>query len=145
MKIIDTSTFTQDKVEIPNDATQEQWAEIHKTIMLCRKASRAWLRQSREWAEQKWGAEFVAQTEIQMELALGIEHKPEQTKPDINPPDKSKAIVTIQGISQSWAMWFRRMKPEIEKWDKERLKAALVLIEPIETQAKAMRERLAGL
>ena len=143
--IIDPTTFAPDKVTIPEDATQEQWQAIHGTIMLCRKASRAWLKQSREWAEGKWGAEYVAEAEEQMELALGLPAPDLTPKPSLNPNDKSKAIVTIEGISQSWAMWFRRMQPEIERWDRERLTKALKLIEPIEAQAKAMRERLAGL
>lgn len=143
--IINDRTFTLESVVIPESATQQQWREIHGTILLCRRASRKWLKLSREWAEAKWGAEYVAEAEEQMELALGLPAPDLTPKPSLNPNDKSKAIVTIEGISQSWAMWFRRMQPEIERWDKERLTKALKLIEPIEAQAKAMRERLAGL
>lgn len=141
MNIIDQSTFTPISVIIPDDATQDQWAAIHGTILLCRKASRAWLRQSREYAEGRWGADYVAEAEEQMELALGLPQP--EPKPDLNPADKSKAIVTIEGISQQFTLWHRKMAPEIQKWDRARLEKALALIEPIEAQAKAMRERLA--
>jgi hypothetical protein len=140
--IIDPSTFAPDKVTIPEDATQEQWSSIHGTILLCRKASRAWLKQSREWAEAKWGAEYVAEAEEQMELALGLPAPDPTPRLDLNPADKSKAIVTIEGISQQFALWHRKMSGEFERWDKPRLEKALKLIEPIETEAKAMRERL---
>ena len=141
MNIIDPTTFAPDKVTIPDDATQEQWREIHGTILLCRKASRAWLRQSREYAEGRWGADYVAEAEEQMELALGLPAP--EPKPDLNPADKSKAIVTIEGISQQFALWHRKMASEIQQWDRPRLEKALAWIEPIEAQAKAMRERLA--
>jgi hypothetical protein len=91
--IIDPSTFALDRVTIPADATQDQWADIHRTAMLCRKASRMWVKQSREWAAERWGADYVAEVEIQMELSLGLPQP--EPKPDINPADKSKGIVTI--------------------------------------------------
>lgn len=139
-EIIDPATFAPDRVTIPADATQDQWQEIHRTILLCRKASRAWLKQSREYAAGRWGEEYVATAEEQMELALGLP-QPEE-KPQLNPEDKSRAIVTIEGIAQSFKLWQRKMAPEIERWDRDRLRRALDLIEPIEAQAKRIRERL---
>ena len=138
--IIDPTTFSPDKVQIPADATQEQWAEIHRTVMLCRKASKAWLKQSREFATQKWGVEFVAEAEIQMELALGIE--PPKETPRLNPSDKSAAIVTIEGIAQQFVLWHRKMDDEISTWDKPRIQKALNLLEPIEREAARLRAML---
>lgn len=138
--IIDPATFSPDKVQIPADATQEQWAEIHRTVMLCRKASKAWLKQSREFATQKWGVDFVAETEIQMELALGIE--PPKERPNLNPNDKSTAIVTIEGISQKFILWQRKMDEIIPTWDKPRIEKALSLLEPIEREAARLRAML---
>jgi hypothetical protein len=140
MNIIDPTIFAPDKVAIPQDATQEQWAEIHRSIILCRKASGAWLKQSREYGVGRWGAEYVGEQEVQMEMALGLP-APED-KPTLNPADKSKAIVTIEGISHSFALWQRKMGPEIEHWNREQLTKALPLLEPIEAQAKRIRERL---
>lgn len=138
--IIDPATFAADAVRIPQDATQEQWADIHRTILLCRTASRAWLKQSREFASAKWGVEYVADAEMQMELALGLP-KPEP-KPDLNPQDKAKGIVTIEGVAQQFALWARKMEPEIKRWDEPKLKRALELLEPIERKAAEIRRLL---
>jgi hypothetical protein len=142
MNIIDPNTFSIESVSIPEDATQEQWASIHQTIMVCRKASRSWLKQSREWAETKWGADFVASSEIQMEMALGLPQPDSAPKPDLNPNDKSKAIVTIEGICQQFALWHRKMDSQIGSWDRPRIEKALALIEPIEREAKRLRGML---
>ena len=138
---ITPTTFAPDALHIPTGITEEAWAEMHRTILLCRASSRLWLRQSRDYASARWGVDYVAEAEMQMELALGLpEPKPE--KPALNPEDKSRAIVTIEGICQSFALWQRKMAPEIERWDRERLTKALALVEPIEAQAKRIRELL---
>ena len=140
--IIDPSTFALDRVTIPQDATQEQWADIHRTILLCRKASRTWVKQSREWASERWGAEYVAQCEQQMELALGLPPSDTTPKPDINPADKTKAIVTIEGIAQQFVMWHRKMDAKIDSWDRPQIEKALSLLEPIEREAVRLRGML---
>ena len=140
MNIIDPSTFATNGVTIAADATQEQWADIHRTILLCRSTSRLWLKQSREFASAKWGADYVAEVEIQLELALGLPQP--SPKPDINPVDKSKGIVTIEGITQQFSLWSRKMAPQIATWDAVKLKRALELLEPMEKQAQEIRARL---
>lgn len=140
--IIPPHLFGKDGLTIPPAATQDEWQDIHRTILLCRKASKAWLKQSRDFAVSKWGAEYVAECEEQMELALGLPIPAD--KPQLNPADKSRAIVTIEGIAQSFALWQRKMASEIERWDRPRLEKALALVEPIEAQAKRIRELLAS-
>lgn len=140
--IIDPSTFALDRVTIPTDATQEQWADIHRTAILCRRASRLWVKQSREWAAEKWGAQYVADAEQQMELALGLPPADAAPKPDLNPSDKTKAIVTIEGIAQQFVMWHRKMDSEITNWDRPRVEKALALLEPIEREAARLRSML---
>lgn len=143
MNITESTTFAHDALNIPKDINEDEWADMHRTILLCRASSRLWLRQSRDYASTRWGVDYVAEAEMQMELALGLpEPKPE--KPALNPDDKSRAIVTIEGICQSFALWQRKMAPEIERWDRERLTKALSLVEPIEAQAKRIRELLAN-
>jgi hypothetical protein len=141
MNIIEPTTFAPDALHIPTDITEDAWAEMHRTILLCRASSRLWLRQSRDYASNRWGVEYVAEAEMQMELALGLP-EPKPDKPALNPEDKSRAIVTIEGICQSFALWQRKMAPEIERWDRDRLTKALALVEPIEAQAKRIRELL---
>jgi len=141
MNITELSIFTPKELKIPADITPEAWTEQHRLFMLCHTFSRKFLRESRSFAAEKWGADFVADVEIQLELALGLpEPKPE--KPALNPEDKSRAIVTIEGICQSFTLWQRKMAPEIERWDRDRLTKALALVEPIEAQAKRIRELL---
>ena len=141
MNLTESTTFAPDALHIPTDMTEAAWAEMHRTILLCRASSRLWLRQSRDYASNRWGVDYVADAEMQMELELGLpEPKPE--KPALNPEDKSRAIVTIEGICQSFALWQRKMAPEIERWDRDRLTKALALVEPIEAQAKRIRELL---
>jgi len=141
MNITELSIFTPKELKIPADITPEAWTEQHRLFMLCHTFSRKFLRESRSFAAEKWGADFVADVEIQLELELGLpEPKPE--KPALNPEDKSRAIVTIEGICQSFTLWQRKMAPEIERWDRDRLTKALALVEPIEAQAKRIRELL---
>ena len=75
-----------------------------------------------------------------MELALGIETSDKPAT--LNAPDKSKAIVTIEGIHQSFVLWERKMHDEVEMWPEDKLKRALDLLEPMERQARRVRELL---
>jgi len=135
------TTITKDKqLVIPDDTTAEQWADIHGSIMLAKRMAGKWLKASREYGEKNFGLDFVAETEVQMEFTLGIEVNDKDESS--NAKDKSKAIVTIEGITQSFKLWQRKIKDDIENWDKERLGRALSLLEPIEAQARAIRERL---
>ena len=138
--IINNEVFKVDGLSVSDTTTKDEWEEIHRTIITCKKAAGKWLNQSRSFATAKWGLDYAANAEIQMELALGIESK--DSKEPINPSNKSKAIVTIEGIAQSFKLWSRSMVDEIDRWDQDRIKRALELLEPIEAQAKALRERL---
>lgn len=140
MTIIDQNTFTAESVNIDPLATQDEWASIHRAVILCRQASGKWLKQSRAFGIQKWGEEYVADAEVQMELALGIETSDKPAT--LNAPDKSKAIVTIEGIHQSFVLWERKMHDEVEMWPEDKLKRALDLLEPMERQARRVRELL---
>lgn len=137
-------SYRIDGITIPPAATREEWEVIHRNIIMCRKASRVWLNQSRTYAAERWGSDYVATTEAQLEMDLGILPAPPPPTDTLNPRDKSSAIVTIEGISQEFSLWHRKMAKEIETWDRERLTKALALVEPIEAQAKHLRELLAA-
>ena len=135
------TTITKDKhLVIPDDTTAEQWADIHSSIMLAKRMAGKWIKASREYGEKHFGLDFVAETEVQMEFTLGIEVNDKDESS--NAKDKSKAIVTIEGITQSFKLWQRKIKDDINNWDKDRLSRALALLEPIEAQARAIRERI---
>ena len=144
MQIIDPNTHTLESVSIDPATTQDQWLAIHRSIVLCKRASARWIRQSRAFAAERWGMDFVADSEVQMELVLGIEAK-DPAPAALNPQDKSKALVTIEGISQSFSLWERKMRDEVLTWDRPRLTRALELLEPMERQAREVRAMLHAL
>jgi hypothetical protein len=141
MQLIDPQQFTLKSVTIPTSATKEEWFDIHRQILLCKKASSAWIKQSRDYATGKWGVEFVADSEVQIELDLGLTLQDEP--PRVNPDDKSIGLVTIEGISQRFSMWSRKVDSEIRTWDKAQLTRALDLLAPIEKKAAEIRGMLA--
>ena len=140
MDIIDGRILSLHTITIPPETTQDQWADIHRNLLLAKNSSAKWLTQSRKFAAERWGLDYVAETEVQLELGLGLP-QPEKPAP-LNPADKSKAIVTIEGINQSFILWQRKMSDEVEQWEPDRLKRALDLLEPMERQAKRVRELL---
>jgi hypothetical protein len=141
MQIIDTTMFTLHALNLPDTLTPAEWTNIHKDILVCKRAASKWLSQSRDYSTARWGMEFCADTEAQLELDLGLTLADE--KPTLNPDDKTKAIVTIEGLSQKFTVWERKMSDDIGKWDKARLERALELLTPMETTAARIRQLLA--
>jgi hypothetical protein len=141
MQIIDTTMFTLHALNLPETLTPAEWTNIHKDILVCKRAASKWLSQSRDYSTARWGMEFCADTEAQLELDLGLTLADE--KPTLNPDDKTKAIVTIEGLSQKFTVWERKMSDDIGKWDKARLERALELLTPMETTAARIRGLLA--
>jgi hypothetical protein len=142
MNIIDTDLLKIKQISIPDGTTQEQWAEIHRSLLVCKKSAAKWLSQSRSFASDRWGVDYVAETEVQLELGLGFLDLTQPEPGPLNPEDKTSGIVTIEGLSQKFVIWQRKMSEQIERWDDDRLKRALDLLEPMEQQAKRIRELL---
>jgi hypothetical protein len=140
MQVIDQAMFTLAGMNLPENLTTDEWKHIHRDILICKRAASKWLQQSRDYSNERWGMEFTADTEAQLELKLGLVFP--EPKPALNPADKTKAIVTIEGLSQSFILWQRKMSDEIPQWDKDRLNRALELLEPMEREAKRVRELL---
>jgi hypothetical protein len=132
--------FTLEGLQIPEDASKIEWYHIHKNALLCHKASSKWLKQSREFGTRAFGEAFAAGTEAQLTLDLGLP-TPED-KPLVNPDDKSTALVTIEGISQSFSMWQRKMEGSIPDWDRDQAKKALDLLEPIARQYEEIKRMI---
>ena len=141
MKLIDQAMFTLHALNLPDTLTPAEWTNIHKDILVCKRAASKWLSQSRDYSTARWGMEFTADTEAQLELDLGLTLADE--KPTLNPDDKTKAIVTIEGLSQKFTVWERKMSDDIGKWDKARLERALELLTPMEATAARIRQLLA--
>jgi hypothetical protein len=141
MKLIDQAMFTLNALNLPETLTPAEWTDIHKDILVCKRAASKWLSQSRDYSTARWGMEFCADTEAQLELDLGLTLADE--KPTLNPDDKTKAIVTIEGLSQKFTVWERKMSDDIGKWDRDRLARALELLTPMEATAARIRGLLA--
>jgi hypothetical protein len=141
MQLIDTTMFTLHALNLPETLTPAEWTNIHRDILVCKRAASKWLSQSRDYSTTRWGMEFTADTEAQLELDLGLTLADE--KPTLNPDDKTKAIVTIEGLSQKFTVWERKMSDDIGKWDRDRLERALELLTPMETTAARIRQLLA--
>jgi len=127
-------------LKIPDHTDQDTWRDIHKDILKCKAAASKWLNQSRKFAIGKWGEQYVAEAEVQLELHLGLP-QPEE-KPKLNPDDKSRALVTIEGISQSFSLWKRKMSSEIPYWSRDQKERALDLLEPLAQQYKEIKQSL---
>ena len=141
MQLIDTTMFTLHALNLPETLTPAEWTDIHKDILVCKRAASKWLSQSRDYSNSRWGMEFTADTEAQLELDLGLTLA--DAKPTLNPDDKTKAIVTIEGLSQKFTVWERKMSDDIGKWDRDRLERALELLTPMEATAARIRGLLA--
>ena len=124
----------------PEDITREQWTDTHQRILMAKRSAGKWLSESRKVGTKLFGLDYVAEVEVQLELSLGLVDKA-QTQ-NLNAPDKSRAIVTIEGIAQSFKMWQRKVAEDITTWDKDKVQKALELLSPIEEQIKALRGRL---
>lgn len=142
MQLLQPNTTDDNDLNIRSELTKAEWTDLHRDIIRCKHKAQHWLKQSREYAVTRWGLEFAADTEAQLELDLGLAL--EAPKPELNPNDKTRAILTIEGISQKFILWQRKMREDIEQWDKDRLSRALELLEPMEQQAKRVRELLSS-
>lgn len=135
-----SAAFHLGTLDIAPEATREEWQDIHRSILLCKASAARWLKQSRDWATERFGIEFVAETEVQLELQLGLQ-LPEE-KPQLNPADKTRGILTIEGIATKFQLWQRKMSEDFASWDSNQLTKAIELLEPIEQQTKMLRDLL---
>jgi len=142
MQLIDNAMVTLHALTLPETLTKAEWSDIHRDLLTCKKAAAKWLQQSRDYSTSKWGLEFCADTEAQLELDLGLAMPDE--RPALNPADKTRAIVTIEGLSQKFELWSRKMDSEIAEWDADRLNRALELLGPFEKQAARIRSLIGG-
>ena len=140
MNLIVNDMVTQHGLTLPENLTPTEWTSLHKDLLLCKRAAAKWLQQSRDYSTSRWGMEFTADTEAQLELDLGLALP--EAKAQLNPPDKTSAIVTIEGLSQKFSLWERKMHDEIDQWDRDRLNRALELLAPMTATADRIRSLL---
>ena len=116
-----------------------EWYEVHRKFVHIKAHSSAFIRQSEQYGVANYGIEETAQAIAEIERDLfGVRIE----KPNLNPTDKSRTFLSIDGISARFILWERKMHAEIETWDKDKLTRALDLLEPMERQARRVRELL---
>jgi hypothetical protein len=129
---------------IPIDTKKIDWVVIHEAVLLAKNLGinlrNKWINQSRIFGSEKYGLDFLAEVEVQLEMKLGYD--PTKKTKGLNPSDKSQGIVSIEGITQSFKLWHRKIKDEIETWEEARLDRAIELLEPMAaTYAKLKAKR----
>jgi hypothetical protein len=134
------ATFDIGGLAIPEDVNQPEWELIHRNILLCKKAASKWLKQSRQYATCKWGVQYAANAELQLEMDLGLPQLEEKLL--INPSDKSTALVTIEGINQSFTLWKRKMDGKILDFSPVEAKRAVELLEPMAKQYEELKRMI---
>jgi hypothetical protein len=124
--------FRPDGLVLPEVLSGQEYFEVGYRIKIAKKCSSLWMRQWREYGQNQYGEEFVEDTEKQIDdqlvLALGL--PPEEAKPNLNEGlGKGTAIVTIEGIRQSFDIW--RRKVAVDRWNSADSKKACEILRPI--------------
>jgi hypothetical protein len=122
--------------------TKDEWFNIHAQCVAAKHLGSKLVKHSRETATASWGVEFVADSEVQIEMDLGVQFL--EDKPKLNPADKSTGITTIEATNASFIAWERKMHDEIPTWDDIKLRRALELLEPMERKAAEIRQLISA-
>jgi hypothetical protein len=109
--------------------TKDEWFHIHAKCLAAKHLGSKLVRLSRERATLEWGVEFVADSEVQIEMDLGVTFPEEKAR--LNPSDKSTGIVTIEATNASFIAWERKMHDERKSWDIERKRKLWELLKPM--------------
>lgn len=120
--------------------TKEDWFQIHAKCVAAKHLGSKLVKFSRDRAASSWGVEFVADSEVQIEMDLGVTF-PEE-KPRLNPADKSTGIVTIEATNASFIAWERKMHDERKSWDIERKKKLWELLRPMYEVASEIKQEI---
>jgi len=109
--------------------SKDEWFAIHAKCVAAKHLGSKLVKYSRDRATTEWGVAFVADSEVQIEMDLGVDFAEE--KPALNPADKSTGIVTIEATNASFLAWERKMHDERKSWDVERKRKLWELLKPI--------------
>lgn len=124
--------FRPDGLVLPEVLSGQEFFEVGYRIKVAKKCASIWMRQWREFGANNYGEEFVTDTEKQIDqqltLELGLPEAEEKAKLNAG-LGKGTAIVTIEGIRQSFDLW--RRKVAVDKWDSSDRKQAAELLRPM--------------
>lgn len=112
-----------ESLEMPEAMTRPEWLAFHRRLVTCRHHAGHWLSKSRRFAMERWGLDFVTDSETQMELALGLESKP---RIDVDRP------VFEVACAQAMAARMNRLsRSDPTKWPKESVETVAEALRPI--------------
>ena len=137
LQIIPEQQLTTEELKsytIPEEITQEAWEKGHKDLLYYKEAARYLILKSQAFGAKKFGIETVAKVEAHFFLKMGID----PTKPAMLERDPETDV--LKHIQQSVQRWMAKSNPEA--WDRDKLNRALELLEPMEREAKRVRELL---
>jgi hypothetical protein len=123
--------FRPDGLVLPEVLSGQEFFDVGYRIKVAKKCASIWMRQWREYGSNSYGEDFVADTEKQIDQQLTLElGLPEQEKTKLNEGlGKGTAIVTIEGIRQSFDLW--RRKVAVDRWKSDDRKKAAELLRPM--------------
>ncbi len=122
-------------IAIPGEVSKTDWQSMHKVILSCRNSAAQWLAKSRKFAADKWGVEYLMESESQLELALGIEHKQRPTRIE----DAGAGLRKIEGMVRAFGTI------AVDALSDEQVARVIELLEPVAAQLEVLRARLGDL
>jgi len=120
--------------------SKEEWFDIHSKCVAAKHLGSKLVKYSRLRATTEWGVEFVADSEVQIEMDLGVQFGDE--KPKLNAQDKSVGIVTIEATNASFLAWERKMKDERKAWDIQKKRRLWELLKPMYEVASEIKQEI---
>ena len=120
---------------IPENVGKGEWTEFHSRLIKCKRSMASWVRDSRRYASGRWGSEFVAAAEQQMELALGIEPPAEQAEKPQHKDDIAFAASIAKRITR-WDM------SDIDEWNAAKIDLVLVELKPVEDIIQKLKSQV---
>lgn len=118
--------------ELPEEIDRTTWVEFHRKLIQCKRMAATWLSKSRKFAADRWGVDFVVESETQMELALGIEHHP----PTEHRPTAQEMLPAVARTAAKWATLAMR---ESSVWSRHQAAATLEALRPMADMIERLR------
>ena len=132
--IVDPPADLAEEIEMPESMTRVQWRQVHERILKGERGIKKWLGKSRKFASERWGQDYVVQSEAQMCLALGDEPRAIVERPE--QPERDVAMA--EQLGKTFARWTRIV--DIERVTPDKARAMLVVLEPVADVVRKLRK-----
>lgn len=125
-----------DGLVLPEGLSKEDFFDVFYQAKVVKKFGAHWVRECRDYGLKNYDPEFVDDTEEKIDITIAKQFQLDffkgevEVKPDLNAGlGKGTAIVTIEGIRQSFDIW--RRKVAIDRWNTMDRKKACELLRPM--------------